>query len=148
MAAPNPAELYLTGTSNTPFHGPSAPARPLLGLFDPDASQHGQSELSGGVHSPAFMTLASQLAWSFMQRSMTPQAQKSSAAYEATIRRDCVQQMLHHLDSLARHSAREDFVVCVFPLVEATRQSLDRLAEARHEGNTREILRARSRHAP
>lgn len=65
----------------------------------------------------------------------------TSDAYFATIRRGEVQKIQRQFSSLGEQATRDDFAVCFHPIVNAIRKLLDRIADARSEGNTREILR-------
>jgi hypothetical protein len=110
-------------------------------LFDPDKTFDATSILANNGPRTSLLTLAEQIAGSLPQHPPSPASLRSSAVYDATIRRENIQKMIKHFDSMDRQSAREDFAVCVFPLVDSLRQTLARLADSLHEGNTREILR-------
>jgi hypothetical protein len=66
---------------------------------------------------------------------------QSSVAYMAVIRRREAQAIREQFVQLEQNAQREDLVMMALPITSAIRDSLDRIAGAETEGNSREILR-------
>ena len=140
MAASNPNrynQLVKTYDDAAPYLSiRSSPGIFKLGdILDAKSSHYDDSR------STMLLGIAADIATELHRSASVPQAHQATAAYQAAIRRGHLQKLAKRFGVVASQSTREDFAVCVFPLSEDIRKTLETLADASHEGNTREILR-------